>query len=68
MRTDAKAMIITIIVMGIVCGVILGIAFGFTAEEKLNIDCDRMMYSDNWTLGYLRNISAYCSGGYDYIR
>ena len=30
---------------------------------QLNIDCDTMMYSDNWTLGYLRNVSACCSNG-----
>jgi len=39
------------------------IAYGSNATNSTKINCDRMMYSDNWTLGYLREIAKLCSNG-----
>ena len=30
---------------------------------QLDINCDTIMYSDNWTLGYLREVARFCSNG-----
>ena len=34
-----------------------------TNTNSTDILCDRIMYSDNWTLGYLREIAKLCSNG-----
>lgn len=41
----------------------LFLMLNLTNATQLDINCDSIMYSDNWTLGYLRNVSAYCSNG-----
>jgi len=40
------------------------IAYGQpNATNSTDILCDKIMYSDNWTLGYLREIAKLCSNG-----
>jgi len=57
---DSKSDILILVVF---C-MIWGIAYDQNmTNSTLKIQCDQMMYSDNWTLGYLRNVSAYCSNG-----
>jgi len=34
-----------------------------TNSTALKITCDRLMYSDDWELGYLREVARLCSNG-----
>jgi len=52
---------ITLGLMLVFVGVVLTFVSVYGAGDKLL--CDRIMYSDNWTLGYLRNVSSICSNG-----
>jgi hypothetical protein len=33
------------------------------AADSLKLDCSTTVYSNNWTLEYLRNVTSYCSNG-----
>jgi len=42
--------------------IILLTAFG-NSTNSTKINCDKMVYSDDWDLKYLRKVTAYCSNG-----
>jgi hypothetical protein len=46
-------------------GLVFAIAYGQNATNTtaLKINCDRLMYSDDWDLGYLRDVARQCSNG-----
>ena len=35
------------------------IAYSYSSSPK--VDCNTVVYSSNWTLEYLRNVTSYCS-------
>ena len=57
------AIIFLLVMVTIAVFVPYGSSANSTNSTALKVTCDRLMYSDDWELGYLREVARLCSNG-----